>query len=136
MYRGWKEREAAKKRAKDYRDRHARDEHGEASRENNGKVTSLSSSSSSTSLKRLIATCVREHSELDARLVEIAVLETLIRRKGSANEHEPIKSPKYFNEEIVKLNVNAGKSGKMPMGDKAIDVLLKRRRDQVEGSQE
>lgn len=87
-------------------------------------------------IKRLIATCVREHSELDARLVEIAVLETLIRRKGSANEHEPIKSPKYFNEEIVKLNVNAGKSGKMPMGDKAIDVLLKRRRDQVEGSQE
>jgi hypothetical protein len=132
MYRDWKEREAAKNRAKAYRDRHGGHEQGDASRENNGKVTTLSSSSTSTAFKRLIATCVREHSGVDERLVEIAVRETLIRRKGSANEHEPIKSAKYFSEEIVKLNANAGKGGKMPMGDKAIDTLLRRRREQTE----
>jgi hypothetical protein len=132
-FREWKEKEAANNRQKRFRDRHGGNEQGDASRENNGKVTALSSSSSSTSLKRLIAACVREHAGVDARLVEIAVLETLIRRKGSANENQPIKSAKYFSEEIVKLNANAGKGGKMPMGDQAIDVMLKRRREQVEG---
>jgi hypothetical protein len=83
-------------------------------------------------LKRLIAACVREHAAVDERLVEIAVRETLLRRKGSANENEPIKSAKYFVEEIVKLNATSGVGGKMPMGDKAIDAMLKRRREQTE----
>jgi 5-methylcytosine-specific restriction endonuclease McrA len=106
--------------------------------ESNAEVTpiSSSSSSSSTSLKRLIATCVREHASVDERLVEIAVLETLIRRKGSANENQPIKSAKYFNEEIVKLQALAGKDGKSPMGDQAIEVLLRRRREQVFGGEQ
>jgi hypothetical protein len=133
MFREWKEREAAKRRAKTYRDRHGGDEQGDASRENNGKVTTLSSSPTSiTDFKRLIAACVREHAGIDERLVEIAVRETLLRRKGSANEHQPIKSAKYFSEEIVKLNALSGKDGKSPLSDKAIDTLLRRRREQTE----
>lgn len=134
MFRDWKEREGAKKRAARYRDKHGGDENEEASRKNHGKITTLSSSStsSSTSFKRLIATCVREHSGMDERLVEIAIRETLLRRKGSANENEPIKSAKYFNEEISKLNALSGKGGKSPLSDNAIDVLLKRRRQQTE----
>jgi hypothetical protein len=55
-------------------------------------VTPSSSLSSSASIQRLIDACVREHLGRDPRLVEIAVLETVLRRQGSANEHRPIKS--------------------------------------------
>jgi hypothetical protein len=98
-------------------------------------ITPIESDLKIRDLKRLIAACVREHAGVDERLVEIAVRETVLRRKGSANENKPIKSAKYFAEEISKLNALSGKGGKEPMADRTIDVLLKRRREQT-GDQE
>lgn len=134
-YGEWQELEAAKIRAKNYRDRHKGNSHDppvtETSRENNGKVTPYSSSSTSSStsdLKRLIDACVREHASFDARLVEIAVIETMMRRKGSANEAKSIKSARYFDEEIKQM---CSKKGGGALGDRAVDALLHRRRDQI-----
>lgn len=95
-------------------------------------ITPIESDLRIENFKRLIAACVREHKDVDERLVEIAVRETLLRRKGSANEAQPIKSAKYFSEEIEKINATSGKDGKMPMGDKAVDAMLQRRRQQTE----
>lgn len=131
-YAEWQEREAGKQRVKRYRDKNR----GDPPSESNGEVTekyknvtpySSSSSSSSTSdLKRLIDACVRANPTSDARLVETAVLETIMRRKGSANEDKPIRSPKYFDEEIRTM-VTKG-SG---LSETAINSVLKRRRQQI-----
>jgi uncharacterized protein YdaU (DUF1376 family) len=133
-YREWLERESGKQRAKRFRDRHG----GNANGESNGEVTPLSSSSTSysTSFKEIdsyVRACIRAHPSEDARLVEIAVLETLLRRKGSLNEHKPIKSARYFDEEIKTMCSKKGGGG---LGDRAIDVLLQRRREQVMGDAE
>lgn len=88
---------------------------------------SESESESDLDLKRLIDACVREHPDKDARLIEIAVLETMIRRKGSANEDKPIKSAKYFKDEIEHLCSKPRGSASM------IDSVLERRRKQVNG---
>lgn len=129
-YREWIEREGGKQRAKRYRDRHGGNEVGE----NNGKVTPYSSSptssstSSSDQIDSYVHACVREHPDSDPRLVEIAVLETMIRRKGSTNEHRPIKSIRYFDAEIKQM---CSKKGGGTLGDKGIDALLHRRREQI-----
>lgn len=90
------------------------------------RSSSSSSSSSSTDLQRWIDSCVREHSKIDPRLVEIAVIETLMRRKGSAQEGRDIKSVRYFDEEIKRM------AAASTLGDKSLDALLKRRREQQE----
>jgi hypothetical protein len=93
-------------------------------------VTPSSSLSSSASIQRLIDACVREHLGRDPRLVEIAVLETVLRRQGSANEHRPIKSVRYFDEEIGRTFSNKGASA---LGDVAIDAMLHARRRRAFG---
>lgn len=135
-YGEWQELEAAKIRAKNYRDRHKGNGHDppvtESSRENNGEVTPYSSSSTSSStsdLKRLIDACVREHAAFDARLVEIAVIETMMRRKGSANEGKPIKSARYFDEEIKHMCCSE-KGGRL-LDDGTIDIVLAIRRKKM-----
>lgn len=76
---------------------------------------------SNTDLKRLIERVRENFPQCDARIVEIGVLYTFLQRNGST---EPIRSIKYFNPEVEKM-IREG-----PKGDKAIDVLLTRRREQ------
>lgn len=71
-----------------------------------------------------VRACVRDFSDADPRLVEIAVLESLIRRSTSSAAGKPIRKPAaYFREEIESMVINARK-----LGSNAVDVLLKRRR--------
>jgi len=96
---------------------------------NQNPTPSSSLSSSASDLNRLIAcvhACVREHPDKDARLIEIAVIETMLRRKGSAGEGKAIKSMRYFDEEIGRMVEQGGQ-----LGSKAIDALLQRRREQI-----
>lgn len=127
-YREWLEREGGKQRAKRYRDRHG----GNGTEKSNAEVTPSSSSSTSSStsddlIDSYTHACVSEHPDQDPRLVEIAVLETMIRRKGSPNEHQPIRKPeKYFAEEIADMCKQGA-----ALGDEARNALLMRRRDQL-----
>lgn len=94
--------------------------------------SSASSSASSSEIDQetdsYVRACVRDFSDVDPRLVEIAVLESVMRRKGSQNEGKPIRSPsRYFAEEIRSMELNARK-----LGRNAIDALLARRREQAE----
>lgn len=73
-----------------------------------------------------VQACVREFSDADPHLVEIAVLESVIRRKGSLQEGKPIRSPKaYFRGEIEAMVQNGKK-----LSARSIEVLLRRRREQ------
>lgn len=91
------------------------------------KVTPSSSSSfSSSDLKRLIDACVREFDSVDSRLVEIAVCETMVKRRGSSTEDMPIRSVRYFEDEVKRMQKHGGSLS----GD-AIDALLRRRREQA-----
>lgn len=78
---------------------------------------------SSLDLKRLIERTREENSDADPRIVEIAVIETLLNRNGST---EPIHSIKYFTPAVERL---CSKSG--GLGAATIDVVLKRRREQI-----
>src|SRR5206468_2692901 len=80
-------------------------------------------SQSKEDLKRLMDACVRANAKADPRAVEIGVLYTLLQRNGST---EPIRSVQYFAPEISKMAKQI-----KGMGDKAIDALLERRRQQV-----
>ena len=63
----------------------------------------------------------------DARLVEIAVLETMINRQESPGDLKPIRSPaKYFEAEIRKW-LSQGKG----LDSRTIDGLLEKRRGQA-----
>ncbi len=130
MVRDSENRAAGAVRSQRYRNRNKETEDPQASRERNGGITHvlLSSSSSSSSisdLERLIEACVREHVNDDPRLVEIAVIETFMRRRGSAAESVPIKSVKYFEEEIRTMIKNSKN-----LSSATIDVRLTRRREQ------
>jgi hypothetical protein len=78
-------------------------------------------SQTQTDLKRLIKHACENFPKIDKRIVEIGVLYTMLQRNGS---EEPIRSARYFDPEIRKMI----KDG--PKGDKALDTLLKRRREQ------
>lgn len=82
-------------------------------------------SQSRDEFKRLMDACVRVHAKVDARLVEIGMLYTLLQRNGS---EAPIRSPRYFDPEIKRVVATC-----KGMGGKAIDALLVRRRQQVFG---
>lgn len=94
----------------------------------NQTPTPSSSLSSSTSLIGLIDACVREHPDLDSRLVETAVLETMDKRSRSPSSGSRIRSVKYFDEEIAKMVADTAKAG---MSSSLIDIRLKRRRQQA-----
>jgi len=79
--------------------------------------------SSPIDLKRLIDRAIVENSKKDPRLVEVAILETLMNREGST---EPINSMQYFAPHIKKIT---GKSS--GISPETIDVLLTRRREQM-----
>ncbi len=79
--------------------------------------------SSSEDLKRLIDSACEKNPKSDPRLIEIAIIETLIRRNG---DNRPIKSIAYFSEEI-KAICSKSKS----LSDKTIDAMLERRRQQI-----
>lgn len=81
---------------------------------------------SSFDLKRLIDWAVAENSKKDARLVEVAILETLMNRNGST---EPINSLQYFAPQIKQIT---SKGNGIPAT--TIDALLKRRREQMDES--
>jgi uncharacterized protein YdaU (DUF1376 family) len=129
-YREWMEREAGKQRVKRFRDKHGGKDKEECNGESNGNVTSYSSSSTSSSTSSSLIdsyahACAEANPDADPRLVEIAVIETIMRRVGSQNEQRPIKSVKYFQAEIDQMILNGTK-----LGSKAIDALLwKRRQD-------
>lgn len=130
MSREFNERESNKIRQQRYRSRRGEtvtevsdDSNGGC----NGKITALSSSSSSSSsseLKRLIHAAIAKNSDIDARLVEVAVIETMMRRKGSWNEHEPVKSVSYFDGEILKMK-------RSHLSNITLDALLHQRRRQI-----
>lgn len=131
-FREWQEQEANRLRKDKSRHPERYPANGGVSQDCHTIVTSLSSSSASSStsdLNRLIDcvhACVRENPDKDSRLVEIAVIETMLRRKGSANEHKPIKSMRYFDEEIMRMAEQGS-----TLGSNAIDALLHRRREQI-----
>ncbi|MBV9217110.1 MAG: hypothetical protein JO053_13140 [Acidobacteria bacterium] len=91
--------------------------------------TPSSSLSSSTSFQRLIDcvhACVSDplNAGKDARLVEVAVIETWLKWKESPTAR-PIKSVRYFDEEIgMKVKTSS------TLSDTVIDVMLRRRRQQ------
>lgn len=79
-------------------------------------------------IKRLIdrACACETNAGFDKRLVEIAVIETMLRRQNSTNGHRPIKSVRYFSEEIRTMVDKGGR-----LGTKAIDAMLHQRRKQA-----
>lgn len=85
----------------------------------------FSSSFSSSDLKRLIDWAISAHAKKDSRLVEIAVIQTLLNRNGS---DAPINSGQYFADEIKRMCSKAN-----GITADTIDVVLKRRREQMEG---
>lgn len=134
MKRQSEERAAERDRKREER---AKDKNGDCPefvRDLSGKSppSSSSSISSSTSLKSIesyVRACVSEHADKNPKLVEIAVLETFIRRKSSLTEHRPIKSIKYFDQEIRQM------CQQNQVGDEMLDALVLRRREQLEGMQ-
>lgn len=105
------------------------DETEKTSRQPNGKPNGASSSSSSFSfsfpfdLKRLIERACEAHPKIDKRLIETAVIETMIRRNGSTKK---INSIRYFDEEIK--SIEADSKG---LSSPTIDIRLKSRRDKL-----
>lgn len=85
------------------------------------------------SLEQLIDPLSHEHPEQDRRLIEIAVIQTLIRRNGSK---EKINSLAYFAPEIEKVCHEAatGRPSESvpPMSSRGIDSMLGVRRKQYE----
>lgn len=73
-------------------------------------------------LKRLIDEAARKNSNQDPRLVEIAVIQTLMNRNGSKDK---IKSLEYFSPEIKDVCT------KSTVGDGMVDAILQRRREQI-----
>ena len=71
--------------------------------------------------------CVREFSGGDSRLIEIAILETMINRRQSPGDLKPIRSPaRYFEAEIRKW-LTQGKG----LDTRTIDGLLEHRKRQI-----
>lgn len=98
-------------------------------RKSHGSSSSIFPFPSSFSLsdfKRLRDWAISENSKLDGRLVEIALIQTLINRNGSASESSSINSGKYFEPEIKKI---CNKSNGISV--KTIGALLERRRVQL-----
>lgn len=77
---------------------------------------------SSSDFKRLIEELARVNPGRDERLIEIAVIQTLVNRNGAA---EPIKSFSYFTPEIERVSA-------APVGSQTLDVVLQSRRKQFE----
>ena len=80
-----------------------------------------SSSSSSNDLKRLIDSACEKNSKIEPRIVELGVLQTLIRRVSKA----PIKSVRYFDPEIKALAADSAN-----LKPATLDQLIERRRQQ------
>lgn len=84
-------------------------------------------------VEELIDQLTHEHPERDRRLIEIAVIHTLIRRNGSK---EKINSLAYFAPEIEKICELAAKGRPSesvpPMTSRGIDTMLGVRRQQYE----
>lgn len=77
--------------------------------------------------------CVEAYPNFDPRLVEIAVLETLFRRKGSLTEHRPIKSLKYFEAEIKQMcSPDTGGA----LSSNTIDAMLQSRREKIQATKQ
>lgn len=136
MHREHVEREANRHRVSAFRERQKTNGDAGSNGNCNGDVQdsnalSSSSTSSSTAFKSIdsyVHACVDAHPAFDPRLVEIAVLETLIRRKGSLTEDRPIKSIRYFEAEIKQM---CSKQGGGALDSKTIDHMLQRRREQI-----
>jgi hypothetical protein len=73
--------------------------------------------------------CAKKFPEHDVRRIEIAVIETLSRHASSPTA-KPIRSIEYFTEEILRM-CSKKKGGGGTLSDAAIDVMLKRRREQA-----
>lgn len=86
----------------------------------------ISISISNDDLKRLIDACVRANATLDERLVEVAVIETLMRRKTSGSDDRPINSIRYFDDEIRHLSKRSS-----DLTSATIDTMLAVRRSQI-----
>ncbi len=83
----------------------------------------FSSSFSSEDLKRLIEEVTAKNPKKDPRVVEIAVLQTLMNRNGSP---EPINSAHYFSDEIKHLSAKS-----TGLRGETVDVVLQARRQQI-----
>lgn len=66
-----------------------------------------------------VRACVRDFPDVDPKLVEIAVIKTLICHANSPNA-KPIRSTRYFREEIADMKLNA----ETKLGEKAVNAML------------
>lgn len=139
MERDERARQQNRERQAKFREDEGSDGNGESnggvtppSRSGNGRVTPESQPSSvfplrfpllPTDLKRLIHEAVAKNSKLDARLVEVAIIHTLVNRNGST---DPINSISYFQREIKKI---CGEGD--GLSSQTIDTLLSTRRGQA-----
>ena len=73
-----------------------------------------------------VRACVREFSDADPRLVEIGVIKTLIQHRNSPTAG-PIRSVRYFREEIEDMVLNSKK-----LGTNAINAMLHSYRQKAE----
>ena len=86
-----------------------------------------SDSETSSMIDTYADACVSAFPNEDRRLIEIAILETMINRMESPGQLKPIRSPaKYFEAEIRKW-ISQGKG----LDTRTIDGLLEKRRGQV-----
>lgn len=83
----------------------------------------FSSPFSSSDLKRLIDWLAAKNPKKDSRLIEIAVIETLVNRNGAT---EPINSASYFTDEIKH---KCSKSSGLALS--TIDAVLEARRQRI-----
>lgn len=65
-----------------------------------------------------VRACVRDFPDADPRLVEIAVIKTLIQHRNSPTA-KPIRSSRYFREEIEDMVLHSKK-----LGSRAIEAML------------
>jgi hypothetical protein len=79
------------------------------------------------SIEKIADDLARDFPEVDRRLVQIGIFQTLIRRNGSGR---PITTTKYFAPEVTAIAAETKSAG---LGSRAIDALLNRRREQYEG---
>jgi hypothetical protein len=73
-----------------------------------------------------VRACVREFSDVDPRLVEIGVIKTLIQHRNSPTA-KPIRSVRYFREEIEGLVIDAGTK----LSSSVIDAMLHSARKKI-----
>lgn len=89
--------------------------------------TKDSESESFSEIDSCVRACVRDFPSVDPRLVEIAVIKTLIQHRNSPTAR-PIRSVRYFREEIEDIALHSKK-----LGTSTIDAMLFSYRKKLDG---